>query len=702
MSGLPHRAWRSARWRKASQDALFGLPWMVVMGAAMLRFTSLAMAIWSFVILMLALVLIVHGRWRQLDFAWFLHQLNAQRPDLEDSADLLGIAPDRLSEVQVLQRARLHQRLTKTPARLQLPWPWRVLLGSFLMAMIGLAAIALWPRTHAKRDPSPAPLATPIALVAPHLQAVQLSIQPPAYTGLTDRVQAELSAQAPQGSQLRWRLMFEPEPKTVSLSFLDGRTITLEHTAGQWTATHRLDTSVLYRLAVDGVALDTEPLHRLDAIADRAPRVRVLEPAQGLNFVSKGQRSFVLAFEAEDDHALATTAELVLRLAQGSGENIRINQSSLSLRGEGQAKSLRFSHRLDLSAIGMAEGDDLIAQLRVTDTRPPQPLHGQSASVILRWPKAARAEGEALEGAVRRVLPAYFRSQRQIIIDAEALQQQKPGLQAGVFLQRSDGIGVDQRVLRLRYGQFLGEEADGAPSDVDAAHDDHDGHAHDNHESGEDAGFGQIDNVLETFGHTHDEAEAATLLDPETRALLKKALDQMWQSELHLRQGQPDSALPFAYRALGFIKQVQQAERVYLARAGSQLPPIDQGRRLSGKRDGIAARADALQAAPEADTRFLKLWQGLAPHAHADDIAALLDDALNAVLQAEPDVGDPLALQAAIDEVQRRPECEPCRTRLRALLWPLLAQPAAQVPRHTPRDAEGARYLDALQRENQP
>ncbi|GAE58256.1 hypothetical protein XPN_0162, partial [Xanthomonas arboricola pv. pruni MAFF 301427] len=90
--------------------------------------------------------------------------------------------------------------------------------------------------------------------------------------------------------------------------------------------------------------------------------------------------------------------------------------------------------------------------------------------------------------------------------------------------------------------------------------------------------------MLSEFGHTHDHAEAATLLDPQTRALLRAALDQMWQSEGELRQGHPERALPFANKALGFIKQVQQAERIYLARVGTQLPPIDPGRRLSGDR----------------------------------------------------------------------------------------------------------------------
>ena len=84
-----------------------------------------------------------------------------------------------------------------------------------------------------------------------------------------------------------------------------------------------------------------------------------------------------------------------------------------------------------------------------------------------------------------------------------------------------------------------------------------DSHADDAHTTsatpGNSATFGQIDHLLESFGHTHDIAEAATLLDPQTRAILKQALDQMWQSELQLRQGQPDRALPFAYKALGLI-----------------------------------------------------------------------------------------------------------------------------------------------------
>ena len=62
---------------------------------------------------------------------------------------------------------------------------------------------------------------------------------------------------------------------------------------------------------------------------------------------------------------------------------------------------------------------------------------------------------------MQKTLPAYFRSQRQIIIDSEALLAERAALDEAKFLARADAIGVDQKILRLRYGQFLGEESEG-------------------------------------------------------------------------------------------------------------------------------------------------------------------------------------------------------------------------------------------------
>ena len=142
-----------------------------------------------------------------------------------------------------------------------------------------------------------------------------------------------------------------------------------------------------------------------------------------------------------------------------------MRERTLALAGEGDGLRRRYRHEIDLAALGIALGDDVIARLSVRDNRVPEPNRTQSASFILRWPPEAAGEASGVEGLVQRTMPAYFRSQRQIIIDTEALLAERPRPDDDAFLARSDGIGVDQRVLRLRYGQFLGEEDESLHAD---------------------------------------------------------------------------------------------------------------------------------------------------------------------------------------------------------------------------------------------
>jgi hypothetical protein len=297
---------------------------------------------------------------------------------------------------------------------------------------------------------------------------------------------------------------------------------------------------------------------------------------------------------------------------------------------------------------------------------------------------------------VRKTLPAYFRSQRQVIVDTEALVAARARLPAARFASRSDEIGVDQRLLRLRYGQFLGEEAEDAG---DAAGDEHADEELPRMES--DAS----NTVLERFGHTHDIPEAATLLDRETRELLRSALGEMWQAELHLRQGQPARALPYEYRALDRIKQVQQASRIYLARVGLELPPIDEGRRLAGDASGLRSRGDALAASTTDDALPAEWWQRLSEASStADDGAsnppwADLESLAGWVRAQEARIPQAIELLAAIDALRDDPQCDACRQQLRALLWPLLPTPATATGMRATASASGTAYLDALQSE---
>lgn len=705
MSDLLRRSWQAARRRDAAVALAFALPWLGAMAMTALRLGGSRAAAIALAALGLILSALVFMRWRRRDARWLVRALNASRGDLEDSADLLrpGAA---ISPVQRLQRLRLRDRLQARPADLRAPWPARALALSLLLAAGCLLAAWLWPTAPARPELGGTPSAEAVDSAPLRLVEARIEVIPPVYTGLPPRSESTLSLRAPEGSLLRWRLRFSPPPDDVGLALLDGRRLALAREGDAWIGEQVLDRSALYRVHADGSAL-TEAPERLDAVADQPPQIRVLVPEHSLSQAAPGQRRWSVAFEARDDHAVAEWATLRIIHAQGSGENIAVSERHLRLRGEGEPAHRRYAHALDLAAFGYAPGDDLIVQLAVRDTRAPVPQEARSASLILRWPPPDRDASSDLEAAVQRVLPAYFRSQRQIILDAEALLRERAALDADAFMQRSDALGVDQRILRLRYGQFLGEESEGAPSGLAAGPSD-DGEEHDDaeehgdHDHGHEArpgGFGQDMDLIAAFGHSHDIPEAATLLDARTRATLRKALDQMWQSELSLRQARPDSALPHAYRALDYIKEVQQADRIYLPRLGSDLPPIDEARRLGGAREGLAARADPLRPAQPEASDLPALWSALGESEAAPLDPALLPRLREALAARAARADDPLALQQALDAAARQPDCTDCRRALRAALWPMLDAPPAAVLRRPALDRDGARYLDALRAE---
>lgn len=767
----------SARWRRAAIALVAAAPWLLaaVAMAWRLRGPGIALAVSAAA----AATVLVAAAWRMrtLDSRWLVRSLDAHDPRFEDSSALLLEPAERLQPLQRLQRERMRARLgTGARPDLRELWPAHRLLAGGIGAVLVMTVALAWPQASPRANTRLQPGATRAAAVAPiTLRNARLRITPPAYTGLAVRNVDALDARVPEASRVHWRLHFAPQPASVALHFHDGRRLAMHRENDAWVAEETIRKAGLYRIVAarspapasdapaspsgsrPGVLDPASPTgpgaraasrappppgpelaagvvqpdrqYRIDIVADRAPRLHVTRPQQTLTLRSDGRRQWQLAFEGIDDHGVSPRAGLRIITARGSGEAVTFDEANRTLAGSGPARQRRFRHALDIDGFGLGAGDDLIVQFSVADNRPGAAQVARSASYILRWPSREATTASAIDGLVKTVLPAYFRSQRQVIIDAEALLKQKPRLDADTFAARSDAIGVDQRLLRLRYGQFLGEETEGAPTrplmptndaedealadvpqtaavadtgtgtgtpTIAEGHRQDDGH---DHGAAADApvavaAFGAAGDVLEAFGHTHDHAEAATLLDPATRRTLKSALDAMWQSELQLRQGMPQAALPPANVALALIKQVQQADRIYLARVGYEQVPVDAGRRLGGERKGIAARPrDALVARAATDAAPAALWRALQGPATAE--AELL--AFDAWLARDGrGVRDPLTLVAATDALRRQPACMRCRERLRALLWPLLSPPPPAPTPRTPGDATGRAYLDAL------
>lgn len=698
--------------RRVQLDALaVGLP----LAAAVAFAAARLWAPWVGVLLGLGglavIAAVAQARAGRIDQAWLTARLDARLDRFEDSAALLFQPLAELADLALLQRRRLEARIAEArPLDLRPPWSRHAMTGAWAAsALIVLAVIFAPALTRDEGGRLTAATASPAGL--PRVTTARLRIIPPAYTGLPVREQTTLDARVPEGSRLEWTFEFEPAPISASLAFPDAGAAALTREGRRWTVTRPIERSTLYRLEAPGLA--RQRLHRIDAVADAPPTVRLATPATQLVMATPGQRRWTAVFEAEDDHGIEASATLRITVTQGEGEQVVFVQRARSVRGIGDRRRKRYSAGFDLTREGLTPGGDLIVQLVVADNRASGRQVVEGPSVILRSPSQQEL-ADGLEGMLRPTMPAYFRSQRQIIIDAEALIAQRRRIDEARFITRSNALGIDQAQLRLRYGQFMGEESEGggldlptndapadpplptsdAPASRPPQTDHHDGDGHDHNQSNASPPSDAALDAARMFGHVHDDGDASTLFDPGTRTRLSAVLDAMWGSERALRLGRPEDALPYAHRALELLKELQQADRIYLNRVGSNLPPIDPSRRLTGKRADIVADPVPPPPRPQTDTAALDTWRALEGRTGATSLRL---DALDRWVRVNNGrLQDPLALTAAIDAVRDDPSCGPCRARLRGLLWTALERPPAAVRRREAPGARGQRYLDAL------
>lgn len=692
---------RPAKQRAAADVVLVWSPVVLVLAALSWRLGHLGYAAAALAIGAVAVGALARRAADRFDQGWLVRCLNARDTRLEDSAGLLFAGAD-LAPLERLQAERIAARIAAIdPATLAEGWSRRSIALAWLVGAVALAAILLWPA----QDVEP-PLAAPsesqsAAAGEPRLTGLRITIVPPAYTGLPERTTRNLDVRAPAGSRVEWTLGFTPDVPSAALQLVGGQRLALARGDAGWSGSLRLDVPSLYRIAAEGVPA-APTAHRLEPIADEPPQVQVIEPASGLVMITPGQRRWRVVFEASDDYAVDPLARLTVTTAIGEGENVTFTERTRTVTGTGDRKRRRFVIDLDLASYGLQPGSDLVAQLTVADTRTPGPQAVRGPGVILRWPIPEPPQADGLDLMAKQTLPAYFRSQRQVIIDTEALIRDRRKLSEEEFLIRSDTIGVDQRLLRLRYGQFVGMEAEEGPrrppmptADKDEGAqpepEHYDGDGHDHGSAPESPVFGDLGNITAEFGHVHDESEAATLLDPDTRDLLKKALDAMWEAELNLRSGRPEAALPFENRALDFIKQVQQASRIYLPRIGSTQPPIDMARRMTGKREGIVGGGAKLTPFAIEDAVPATAWRALAAPGAID-----LGGLEQWVRTNSARIRDPLTVLAAIDALRSDPRSRTLRGRLRDQLWTVLTRPPAQVRRRRDGGDLGRRYMQGL------
>lgn len=579
--------------------------------------------------LVIALALSPYWRITLTDTARYLDRV---LPELEESCGLLLRGGAELGPLEKLQAVRTAERLT----RIRAPDPLRqkliVATGLFVLAVLLSAGITEM-RGKKKERGVVVIEAAAKEKAAPGIRAVSIRITPPAYTGRPVRSQSDFGLNVEEGAMVSWELETGAAVDTVEFIFNDSSRVLLRAADtghAVWRFAEKAMRSGFYQVRV---GQQMSGLYKLEVRPDEPPQVIIIKP-KPYTVIDYGEPTTIpLTVTLKDDYGISDAA-VMATVSSGKGEAVKFKDQEIrwDRTFSGDRAAYELSRTLDLKALGLKPGDELYFYCRAKDNRGQESRTEMYIISLTDTAQLMSLEGMTMGTDVK---PEYFRSERQIIIETEQLLKEKDTIAVTAFHQRSNDLGVDQKLLRLRYGKFLGEEAEegepgGSPGDTATF-----------------GAFGDATKILDAYTDKHDNAEDATFFEPAVKQQLKATLNEMWKAELQLRTFQPQAALPYAYKALRLLKDLQQQSRAFVAKTGARVTPLNPAKRLTGELKDIQSPVQKVTAVGGlTETEVLRIVLGLLEARRAGQLD--MSDADRALLQQ--------ALRRLSKEAASRPE----------------------------------------------
>ena len=531
--------------------------------------------LWAIVayLLTLGVLIIVHKVWLVNDKA-IAGFLDVHYPELEESCSLVIIQAANLNLLQKLQLIKVEPVLQRLPfnhlfffkrLRLNSIFFFSMLIPAFFVSKLHFNKTVgrnLFTKESITVSNTP-------GRILPQLKSVQIQLSPPAYTRLPGSGQDQFALQVVEGTVVNWKLITNLPVHTTTLLFNERDTVQLKSkNKTDWTAQKAIFNPGFYQLIIDGKLSN---LYQVQVVKDTPPVIQIKTPKQ-YTYIDAGEKQIInLNAEITDDYGVADAA-IYATIAKGSGEAVKFKEQKISFSGSFSNEAHRYdlNKTIDLPALKMEPGDELYFYIQAQDNH-----HQLSRTDVYIVSIQDTAQLLSMDGILSgaNIKPEYFRSERQIILDSETLLKEKDTLNQEIFKNRSNDLGIDQKILRLRYGKFLGEEAEGNIADP---------RLEGNDKTADPKDFGNGAKILDEYTDKHDNAEDAQFFDPTVKAQLKATLTEMWKAELQLRLYKPQDALPYAYKALRLLKDLQQKSRSYVAKTAYNPSPLKMDKRLSG------------------------------------------------------------------------------------------------------------------------
>ncbi|WP_299818005.1 DUF4175 family protein [uncultured Pontibacter sp.] len=662
------------------------------------------------VTIVVAAVLYFILRWRSVSKINLQHvarHLNRQYPQLEDSTELLLNEPENL--LQKLQQQRVTQTLQELHPEQQKTFTLRstatyAFLGLALLFSIGILYLPAKPL--ATSQPQSVKVAFPDAPVAAadtaaKIENIEISIAPPRYTGKQAYKAESPNLRVEEGATVTWHISTN-KPAQLQLELNEQRPTNFKKQGNSYTLSRSFKTAGLYTINLNG---QKSTFYTLEIIPDKAPTIQIQKPEQYTEVLFGEPQRVMLQAQLTDDYGIRE-ANMVATVTKGTGEAVKFREENIKLNLSGSAKNYTIKQTLDLQKLGMTYGDELYFYLQAWDRHRG---YTRSETYFVQIEDTTLVESSFDMSMGVNPVPEYFRSQRQIIIDTEKLLKEQQSITRTEFEERSNNLGVDQKLLRLRYGKFLGEEFEsgiGPGGGIPEGEEHYEGDGHDHEEF---ADKNSPEALLDPYLHKHDQEEAATFFEPVVKAKLKGALAQMWEAELRLRTHKPKEALPHEYKALRMLKDVQQSQRAYVAKTGFEAPPLKEPElRLTGELNKVTPLSEQRSIAAEkqlpntrAALQWLAKYKQTGKYKPAD--AAILEKAGQELAQQSFNKpGSNLKalqdLRTLISEMQRGEVlCKSCLVSVERA-WVGLLPPATQTPQpgQTVRSKLAQEYLKRI------
>ena len=528
-------------------------------------------------IILFAILTFVHSAWK-IKETGIVQLLDQYYPSLEESSSLLIKPVSSLNTLETWQQQKTASALSEITAPLKISTKLkRPLLILVAALIVGLIIYKLPFSYQDNRVDNKHTAVEKKEKILPQVADVKISIKPPAYTARPEREQDEFNLNIEDGASVKWQLKTTEPVHSIRLTFNDSAVVSLQATDGSkqlWTSDKFIPAAGFYQLVIDSSLSD---LYKIETIRDLAPVIHIQSPKQYTTIDYGEPEQVVARVDMTDDYAVSD-AYITATIASGNGEAVKFKEQKISLTGfTGGRQEYHLQKLLSLRALGLQPGDEMYFYVKATDNHKQET---RSDIYIINLPDTAQLM--SLEGLANGInlKPEYFRSQRQIIIETEQLLRDKDTISTETFKNRSNNLGIDQKMLRLRYGKFLGEENESGVFEGENLND-----------LSDPSNFSNAEKLKDAFTDKHDNAEDATFLEPEVKNQLKATLTEMWNAELQLRTFKPKEALPFEYKALRLLKDLQQKSRVYVAKTNQKTTPLDLQKRLTGDLSKITSPA---------------------------------------------------------------------------------------------------------------